>query len=41
MPNNKVYEKLKEAVEAQKRLQASAKAVKAEIERAKTEALTE
>lgn len=37
MPNNEVLKKLKDAVEAQKKLQAAAKGVKAEIERLKSE----
>ena len=37
MPNNELLAKLKRAVEAQKAVQAAAKAVKAEIERLKGE----
>ena len=37
MTDNKILTKLKEAVEAQKRIQATGKAVKTEIERAKAE----
>jgi len=33
MPDNEVLKKLKEAVEAQQRVQAAAKAIKAELER--------
>jgi len=37
MPNNEILKKLKEAVEAQKRIQAAGKAVKTELERTKIE----
>ena len=37
MPNNKVLDNLKKAVEAQKKTQAAAKGLKAEIERLKGE----
>jgi len=37
MPNNEVLSKLKEAIEAQQKIQAAAKGVKAEIDRLKGE----
>jgi len=37
MPTNEILKKLQEAVEAQKRIQAAGKAVKAELERTKIE----
>ena len=37
MANNEILSKLKEAVEAQKRIQAASKAVKAELARTKIE----